>query len=43
MTDEMKGNLNHVINEYAKGALRTICFGYKDLLPNEHGPEHDQP
>jgi len=43
MTDEMKGNLDHVITDYARGALRTICFGYKDLLPNECGPEHDQP
>lgn len=22
-------------------ALRTICFAYKDLKPNEGGPEHD--
>jgi Ca2+-transporting ATPase len=43
LTDEMKCNLENVITEYAKGALRTICFGYKDLLPNECGPEHDQP
>jgi Ca2+-transporting ATPase len=43
ITDEIMCSLENAITEYAKGALRTICFGYKDLLPNECGPEHDQP
>jgi P-type E1-E2 ATPase len=29
-----------IINGYAKGALRTISFGYKDLKSNEGGPTH---
>ena len=43
MTDEVKGNLDNVINNYARQALRTICLAYKDLLPNECGPQHDAP
>lgn len=39
----MKGNLDNVIYSYAKQALRTICLAYKDLMPNECGPEHDFP
>ena len=41
MTDQMKGNLVNVINQYARQALRTITLGYKDLQPGEHGPRHD--
>lgn len=43
MTDEIKGNLDNVINKYAQKALRTIAVAYKDLSPNENGPEHDEP
>jgi magnesium-transporting ATPase (P-type) len=43
MTDEIKGNLDNVIFKYASKALRTIAVAYKDLSPNENGPEHDEP
>ena len=43
MTDEIKGNLDNVINKYAQKALRTIAVAYKDLSLNENGPEHDEP
>lgn len=43
MTDVVKGNLDNVINNYARQALRTICLAYKDLLPNECGTLHDNP
>jgi magnesium-transporting ATPase (P-type) len=43
MTDEVKQNLDNVINVYAKQALRTICLAYKDLIPQEGGPDHDSP
>jgi len=43
MTDEMKGNLDNVINGYAKQALRTIALAYKDIMPGEHGEGHDEP
>ena len=36
----MKSNLLHIINDYAKQALRTISFAYKDLKLNEGGPSH---
>ncbi len=39
--DEMKQHLLQVIENYAKCALRTICFAYKDLQPNEGGPTHE--
>ncbi len=40
--DEMKQNLLHVIEKYAKCALRTICFAYKDLKQNEGGHTHEE-
>lgn len=43
MRDEIKGNLDNIIHGYAKQALRTICLAYKDIMPNECGPEHDFP
>jgi magnesium-transporting ATPase (P-type) len=43
MTDEMKGNLDNIINSYARQALRTIVLAYKDLMPSECGTEHDEP
>jgi len=36
----MKSNLLQIITDYAKGALRTISFAYKDLKPNDGGPTH---
>ena len=39
--DEMKQHLLQVIENYAKCALRTICFAYKDLQPGEGGPTHE--
>ena len=41
LQDEMKSNLLQIITDYAKGALRTICFGYKDLRQGEGGPSHE--
>ena len=43
MTDEMNQNLDNVIHNYAKQALRTICLGYKDVIQNECGPTHSNP
>jgi P-type Ca2+ transporter type 2B len=43
MNDQMNQNLDQVIVGYARQALRTIVLAYKDILPNEHGPEHDAP
>ena len=43
MNDEMKGNLDNVINSYARKALRTIALAYKDIIPNECGERHDLP
>jgi magnesium-transporting ATPase (P-type) len=43
MNDEIKQHLDNIITNYAKQALRTICLAYKDLIPNECGPEHDHP
>ena len=40
--DEMKSNLLQTITDYAKQALRTICFAYKDLQPGEGGPSHEE-
>ena len=37
----MKSNLVQIITDYAKQALRTISFAYKDLKPNEGGPTHE--
>ena len=43
MTDEVGQNLDNVIHNYARQALRTIVLAYKDLVPGEGGPEHDAP
>ena len=37
----MKSNLLQIINDYAKKALRTITFAYKDLKRGEGGPTHE--
>jgi len=31
------------IEEFARGALRTIALAYKDVLPGECGQDHDEP
>ncbi len=42
LTPEIKEHIiKNVIEEYAKGALRTICMAYKDLKPEEGGLGHD--
>lgn len=41
LDDQMKQQLEQVIKNYAKNALRTIGFAYKDLKENEGGPDHD--
>lgn len=43
MDDSMKSELDEQIHKYAKQALRTIALAYKDVLPGEHGEEHDEP
>jgi P-type Ca2+ transporter type 2B len=42
LQDEMKSNLLGIIADYAKQALRTICFAYKDLKQGEGGPTHEE-
>ena len=37
----MNQKLESIITSYAKQALRTIAFGYKDLKKNEGGPNHE--
>jgi Ca2+ transporting ATPase len=40
--EEMKNFIiKEVIENFAKGALRTICLAYKDLRPNEGGITHE--
>jgi magnesium-transporting ATPase (P-type) len=41
LDDGIRSHLNEIINSYAKQALRTFAFGYKDLQEGEGGPEHD--
>jgi len=43
LTDGKNGELDQVIESFAKDALRTICLAYKDVLPGEGGVEHDEP
>ena len=33
--------MESIISKYAKKALRTIAFGYKDLKKNEGGANHE--
>lgn len=42
LDDVMKQQLAETIKTYAKQALRTIAFGYKDLQEGEGGVEHDE-
>ena len=37
----MMQKLENIIKSYAKKALRTIAFAYKDLKSNEGGPNHE--
>jgi len=37
----MKQQLEQIIKSYAKRALRTIGFAYKDLKSGEGGTDHD--
>ena len=39
--DEVRSDLIETINTYASRALRTICFAYKDLKPNDGGLNHE--
>jgi len=41
LEDQMKQQLDQVIKTYAKGALRTIAFGYKDLKEDDGGHNHE--
>jgi len=41
LDDNMQAQLSNTIHSYAKQALRTIAFAYKDLAEGEGGPEHD--
>jgi magnesium-transporting ATPase (P-type) len=41
LDDIMKQEIAAHIQAYAKQALRTIAFAYKDLVEGEGGPEHD--
>ena len=41
LTEEMRNYLLSVIEDYARGALRTICLAYKDLREGEGGPTHE--
>lgn len=41
LDDQMSQQLKQTITEYAKQALRTIAFAYKDLQPNEGGAKHN--
>jgi len=40
LQDDMKQKLNEIIKIYAKQALRTIAFGYKDLKQTDGGKDH---
>lgn len=43
LTDDINSELDDKIDEFARNALRTIALAYKDVLPGECGPEHDEP
>ena len=42
LDDSTKQVFLQQITNYAEMALRTICLVYKDLTPNEGGPDHDE-
>lgn len=39
---KMLENMDLIIKSYAKEALRTIAFAYKDLMEDEGGPLHEE-
>lgn len=41
LDDNIRQEINEIINTYAKGALRTIAFAYKDLKEGDGGPAHE--
>lgn len=41
LDDVTRQNLESQITDYAKNALRTIAFGYKDLKVDDGGPSHE--
>lgn len=43
LTDDINSQLDDTINSFAEDALRTIALAYKDILPGENGPDHDEP
>lgn len=40
LNDSEREKINQMIQTFAKDALRTIAFAYKDLQENENGKEH---
>lgn len=42
LDDNIRQEINEIINTYAKGALRTIAFAYKDLKEGDGGPAHEE-
>jgi Ca2+-transporting ATPase len=42
LDDVKKQELNSIILDYAKQALRTIVFAYKDLNEGEGGSDHSE-
>lgn len=43
LTDDVNGNMDNVIHNFASQALRTICLAYKDVTDGMNGPKHDEP
>jgi Ca2+ transporting ATPase len=42
LTEDKKNDIiSNVIEEFARGALRTICLAYKDLKESEGGVTHE--
>jgi magnesium-transporting ATPase (P-type) len=42
LDDKMLEKMDLIIKSYAKEALRTIAFAYKDLMEDEGGPLHEE-
>ena len=41
LDDQVKQQLNNIIEQYATRALRCILFAYKDLKEGDGGPNHE--
>jgi P-type Ca2+ transporter type 2B len=41
LNDDVKQKFLNIITTYASQSLRTISFAYRDLKPNEGGPDHN--